>query len=337
MKFYYKNWNFMASYLNNRHQFTEVNSFRSNPESITCGLPQGSILGPLLFIIYVNDLVNTSDIMKFVLFADDTTIFHSGSDLLEMNNIINCELVKISKWMITNKLSLNISKTHFIIFKGKRHIPVNIDIKIGNTSLEQHYCTKFLGVMLDSELTWKFHIKYVHSKVAKALGIIYKVRDCLTKTALTTLYYSLIYPYFQYCNVAWGNANKTLLHPIIIQQKRAVRLISHAAFLEHTHPLFKRLSLLKFNDINQLELLKFVYNQLNHTNILQFVPVSNIHEVNLRGRFNLRPPQRKLELSRRFVTYRGCVEWNSLPEEIKMSTNTSMFKCRVKKLLLSSY
>ena len=194
-----------------------------------------------------------------------------------------------------------------------------------------------MGVVLDDKLTWKSHVKHIHTKISQALGIVYKVRQFLPSKALITLYYSLIYPYLQYCNTVWGSANKTILQPITMLQKRSIRLVSNAAFLAHTDPLFKELGLLKFVDINRLETLKFVYNQLNFSNTLQYTPIANIHNVNTRNRLNLRTPKPKSELSKRFITYRGCIEWNKLPNDIITSPNNIVFKIRAKKHLLSSY
>ena len=129
-----------------------------------CGVPQGSILGPLLFLIYINDLPKVSNKVLPLMFADDSNIFIEGNNILTMQNELNMEMIKISSWLKANKLSLNIYKTHFMLFKGKRKIKDEINIKIDHTQIKQTQCTKFLGVQIDDKITWKNHIIYIYIK-----------------------------------------------------------------------------------------------------------------------------------------------------------------------------
>ena len=143
-------YDWFKSYLCGRVQYVTYNSMQSTKNAITCGVPQGSILGPLLFLVYINDLSSVSKSCFSVLFADDTNIFIKGKDLQELCNRLNGELGDIQDWLSCNKLSLNVVKTHYIIFTPRNKIVENIDIKINNTSIERVYTTKFLGVYIDS-------------------------------------------------------------------------------------------------------------------------------------------------------------------------------------------
>ena len=149
------------SYLTNRYQYVEYNNEKSSKRKIVCGVPQGSILGPLLFLIYINDLPKVSNKVFPLMFADDSNIFIERNNILTMQNELNMEMIKISSWLKANKLSLNINKTHFMLFKGKNKIKDEIIIKIDHTQIKQTQCTKFLDVQIDDKITWKNHIIYI--------------------------------------------------------------------------------------------------------------------------------------------------------------------------------
>ena len=165
-----------VSYLKNRSQFVNFKDVTSDRLDIVCGVPQGSILGPLLFLIYVNDLMNVSDKVMSVMYADDTSLFLSGCNLNTVITDFNNELSKYMAWMKINKLLVNIGKTNYMIFKKKRrNIPDVIpDLLLNNEVIHRVKKAKFLGVLLDDNLTWSFHINHIRSKIAKGMGIIKK-------------------------------------------------------------------------------------------------------------------------------------------------------------------
>ena len=183
-------------------------------------------LGAILFLLYINDLSDISPLFTSILFADDTNIFLSGSSLTDMINIMNTELTKVVDWLRANKLSLNIGKTHYMIFcSRRRNTNINSKLSINNIELECVEQTKFLGVIIDSTLKWDKHISTVKSKVSRGLGIIRKAKKTLNKTCLITLYYSMIYSYLTYCIEVWGNASNVYMDPLFKIQKKAVRII----------------------------------------------------------------------------------------------------------------
>ena len=201
-------------YLTNRMQYVTHNSIKSEPKMIDCGVPQGSILGPLLFLLYINDLSTVSVSCFTILFADDTNMFITGKDIQDMCHRLNEDLVKIQEWLCCNKLSLNVSKTHYMVFTPRNKIvnDVNdINIMIHSEKIERVYTTKFLGVQIDAQLNWKGHIEYTCKKLSKCIGILAKARKVLYKSCLINLYYTFAYPYFIYCNQVWGNAYQTNL------------------------------------------------------------------------------------------------------------------------------
>ena len=148
----------------------------SNRLTIKCGVPQGSVLWPLLFLIYINDIYKSSDILQFRLFVDDTSSFYFHKNLKDVEITLNNELTKVSEWLIANNLTLNASESNFVIFhRPQKKIHTNITIYINDEQLEQKQFTKYLGVLTDKHLTWKQHIRYVNLKVSRAVGLLAKL------------------------------------------------------------------------------------------------------------------------------------------------------------------
>ena len=153
------------SYLSNRTQVVEVNGKISEKGLIKHGVPQGSILGPLLFLLYINDISKSSDVLKFFLFADDTTVYYSADPTDERTEeILNTELEKVSCWLSANKLSLNVKKSNFLHFHYGNSPKKTLNIKINNTLVEEKDSTKYLGTFIDTKLTWKTQIQHIKTK-----------------------------------------------------------------------------------------------------------------------------------------------------------------------------
>jgi hypothetical protein len=209
------------SYLANRMQSVEISNKMSPFKAVTCGVPQGSILGPLLFIIYINDIAHVSQLMKFILFADDTNLLIHDNNLRNLVTTANNEIQKISDWLKVNKLSLNVKKTHFILFHFRqKKITDQVTLKIDNTEIERATSTKFLGVIIQENLSWSNHISTIITKINKNTGILRALQYKLPTGTLLTLYNTLIYPYLQYCNIAWGSQQSCHLTKLFICQKR---------------------------------------------------------------------------------------------------------------------
>ena len=188
------------SYLTNRKQYIQIDKeTKIALQDVTCGAPQGSILGPLLFLIYVNDLQYAPNLIEPIMFADDTNLFYAERDKNFFFQMVNNELQKIFQWFISSKLSINLSKTKYFFFQkpSKRgDIPLALSkLYIGNYQIQRCESIKFLGVFLDENLTWKEHIKHIENKVAKNIGIIFSSKPYLNKKCLLSLYYNYIHTY----------------------------------------------------------------------------------------------------------------------------------------------
>jgi hypothetical protein len=236
----------LKDYLNNRQQCVSYVDVESDKSIITCGVPQGSILGPLLFLIYINDLIFASDLLMPILFADDTNVFLTGNSIDGLTSAMNTELNKIVEWLKANRLSLNIGKTQCMVFKhGQRNLSQSVNVFINGTKIEYVEYVKFLGVILDSKLKWEKHIALLKGKISRGLGAIYKGKRCLNMSSLITLYYGMIYPHLIYCIESWGSSSKVHLNSLFKLQKRAVRMVKSESFRSPSDPIFQDLRLMK--------------------------------------------------------------------------------------------
>ena len=224
-----------------RKQYVVIDDHSSDLLDMTCGVPQGSVLGPILFIIYINDICNVSDVVKCVLFADDTNIFCSERNLTDLQLTLNRELGKLFLWFSVNKLSLNLSKTNYILFRNRSADTDLNNICINTINVTRVQSSKFLGIIIDENLNWKPHIQLVKSKLSKTLSIIYKASKLINYEGMVTLYCSLFLPYLTYCCEIWGNTYATNVNCIYV--------IHHEERLAHTNCLFKQMHSLKFHDL----------------------------------------------------------------------------------------
>ena len=320
----------IASYLSNRFQFTKINNCPSSKLPCNIGLPQGAILSPTLFILYLNDLKNLSNNFYTVLFADDTTLLFKNPDFPTLVQSCNQEIDKFRLWTISNRLSLNVEKTCAIVFGNRKH-PENFSITFGNSIIKVVKEFKFLGVYIDKNLKFSSHSKFIRDKLSKNIGILYKLSNYVPRNILRSVYFSVIYPYLNYCTIVWGNTYYVHVDPIFKLQKRAVRILGGEGFLAHTEPIFRRLGLLKLEDIFKQQALTFVYRNQN------FFSDFSYHGYNTRNVLNLQSEFRRTVLTSRSVLSFAPNLWNNLPDSLKLSDTLPKFKLDLKKFLVSQY
>ena len=311
-------------------------------KNIICGVPQGSILGPLLFIIYVNDIINTSDVLEFILFADDTTILFSHKDIENQISLINTELNEVSNWFKANKLSVNASKTNYMIL-GTPHMTSvkQTEVILDNTILDRVQCTKFLGVLIDECLTRKNHIECICKTISRNIGVMNKLKHYVPDRILHTLYCTLVVPYLNYGILIWGNTCKSYLEKLIKLQKWAIRTISNSHYRSHTAPLFSKYDILTVNDMYNLELgvfmFKYSINELPNVFNQYFKKRSDIHNYPTRHANDLNLAKNKKCFSDKAVRTTGPVLWNTLSKSLKLANSTKHFRFIFKQNLIAKY
>ena len=195
---------------------------------MTCGVPQGSIFGPLLFLIYSNDLPNCLNFAMPRMFADDTNVSYAADSLNELQNVLNSELKSLHNWLITNRLSLNIAKTEFMTIGSRqklRTIDDAITIKISECEINRVDSVKSLGVYIDNHLTWTKHIDKISKKIASAIGALKRFRPYITTNTAVQVYQALIQPHFDHCCSVWDGLGETISCKMQKLQNRAARVI----------------------------------------------------------------------------------------------------------------
>ena len=325
------------SYSSDRKQFVVVDGVESTHLDVSLGLPQGSVLGPLLFLIYVNDIINCSNLLKFSLFADDTVVLYSHKDVNELVTIINNELDMLNDWFKCNKLFLNFKKTKYVLFHSKRKkLPLNINsVKIEDANIERTEAINFLGILIHESLAWKYHIANISSKISRNIGVLSKLKWFLPRKILFNIYNAIILPHFNYCNEIWGKTFKVHIDKLYILQKRALRHITKSDFRSPSLPIFIKLKCLPIFDLVRLNILVFMFKY--HKGILptlfqnMFSTNSSYHDYPTRLRNNLRTPSIHSTIRTHSIRFTGVHEWNSINNNLKSSSTLTRFRTLFKR------
>ena len=298
-------------------------------------MPQGSILGLLLFLIYLNDITQVSNELEYILFADDTSLFLSGQDLTQLVIKFNYELNQINKWFVVNKLVLNVKKTNFMIFTNRKIDDGNIDIRINNNSINRCNSLKFLGIHIDCKMSWREHIDSICYKLSKVIGILNRLKH-FPSHILLMIYNALFLPYVNYCNIAWANSRNYHIMRLFKLQKKVIRIISSSPYLAHTNPLFKQLKLLTIFELNEYNIAIFMFlcskGAIPERLSKHFIKNSLIHSYGTRQASYYHTPQVRTNISKNSIFFRGPEIWNNLDISIRESPSLNTFKRRLRQL-----
>ena len=273
----------LRSYLSDRKQYVSYGNVDIPLLPITAGVPQGSVLGPLLFLMFINDLPNISDTTKFVLFADDSNLFLSHSNRYTLYSLANEALQKLYEYCCANRIVINLDKCCFMEFKSSQSDQHNYSLGILNSAFKKVDDCKFLGVYISSSLKWKLQIKHVKSQVSKATGALNSVKKIVPPKLLRNIYFALVQPYLVYCAPIWGSTHNTNDYEDLFKaQKKAVRVISNMTYkvnycFVNTKPLFHKNNILTVHNMYFYLLSTEAYKILNNRsprNIYSYFEVS---------------------------------------------------------------
>lgn len=333
----------VKNYLNGRKQFVHYNDSDSEYREVKCGVPQGSILGPLFFLVYINDLLFLNNSMHFVMFADDTTIIMTDKNINTLQQRINLEMEKVSEWFKANQLSLNKNKSHVMLFTNqkKTNNHNNFIVNIDNIPLRLTDQTTFLGVVLDCRLKWDIHVDKIASKVSKFIGIIKKVKSKLNFSSLLTLYNSFVNVHLSYCIAVWGSTAHVYLEKLFKLQKRALRHVFNVHYREHTAPLFLQAKVLNVYEMYSYNVCIFMYRVFKNNALPSITNCFQIRQhmvdVNIRNLNVFHLKYCRTETRKKNIFYVGPSKFNMLTRQfpyVSQINSLLLFKKKLKSFIL---
>jgi hypothetical protein len=334
------------SYLKNRTQVVKIGELKSNIVNIKYGVPQGSVLGPILFLIFINDFYVCKYHGRITAFADDTALSYDSSGVDELYYNMQQDLDKMSLWFHVNKIKLNVSKSIFLNFSLSQSYSFNQPLQFHSVSCKHQNCsceiigrrnqTKYLGLTVDENLSWKSHISDVKKYLRQSLKSFYFLRRICPSSSLRQIYFSLVHSKLEYGLTLWGGTYKSNLRPIIVLQKRFVRMVTGAVWNSNSFPLFLRATILPLRHLFIYKVLRIFYNRSGSGVQLFGIPLVTGYRT--RGAVDgiLRPPRPVCTLFQKTFLYLRYKFFNSLPVSLR-SNNISekLFAKKLKKLLLS--
>ena len=333
------------SYLKDRKQFVSLSGQNSDHKSVSIGVPQGSILGPLLFLLYVNDISNaiSDPCIKTFLFADDTNVFVEGTKFEDIKAKSESAITQLASWFVDNRLSLSIEKTHFSIFhKARQKIPKELDkLQFNGQEILRVNSVKYLGILLDDTLLWTEQIQSVLSQMVKYANAFKMLKHIVPYKCKKPLYFAYIYSRIQYGIELYGHATNNRFSKLQKMQNRVLKILYGLDWDTSTNLIHKNLDLLKLNDIFKLQILQFVHRFDNGLLPTVFNPyfTRNIdihaHETRQLNKFHVN--KAKTSHGQRTIKVVGAKLYNNTPDYITSSKTTSKFRSSLKKFLLTFY
>ena len=319
------------NYLFNRYQYVSCDGITSTFLPICCGVPQGSILGPILFLIFINDLSNSDKLIKFILYADDTTVLAADKSLYNLHKNVNNSLQLIAKWYTHNRLCINLNKTNYMVLHLNRNCITELGLKLDNHILERKTTVKFLGLLIDDNLSWSSQLEHLSTMLSHDVALLKIASYHLPPECLLSLYYAFFNSHLTFGMEFWSAAGITLQAPIKLAQKKAIRIISHAHYIAHTKPLADSLNILMFDDLVFMTKCIFmfkVYTRKLCIQVTELFQICNSHTRHKNINFNV--PRCIHVCRKKFILHCGVIIWNSLPYNVKLMSSYYMFKSEIK-------
>ena len=322
--------NWFNSYLSDRKQFVTIDNTDSEHALIEHGVPQGSVLGPLLFLMYINDLHTCIKHCTTRHFADDTNLLHviNKNNNKNASKKLNTDLKSLTHWLLANKISLNSTKTELIFFRKKGTVIPKSKIKLSGVNLQYSSETKYVGIIFDEHLTFESHRNVLQSKLKRANNLLSISKHYVPSEILLQIYYGQFYSHLTYGCQLWGMTDY-LNSKILTQQKKAIRILASADFHAHTNPLFSELKLLKLQDIVKLNNIIFVHNVLHNKapiifdNFFTFFKrqhnyntINNPNSKYSIPKGSLEIPKTNLQIGKKSIKYACSESWNTTLKDL---------------------
>ena len=332
----------LSSYLHGRQQYVHSGDIDSCLLSVMCGVPQGSVLGPLLFIIYINDIDNCND-LENCLFADDAALLASARSVKELKQVIRKEVKLLHDWLIINKLTLNLSKTKYMLLGSNRAFSSKIrkkfKITIGNYTIHEVDQIKYLGVILDRNLNWSNHAEYLITKLSRAAGAIFKIRNYLPFKARLLVYNSLVGSYLQYGISAWGNCSSTVINKLQAMQDKIIKYMTFSPPDSNIDSKYRSLKILKVKELHFYETAKFMHcvyqNNMPVAFRDYFQAIAHTHPTSTRENTCFYIPFFRTERGKKSLRCTGVHIWSDIPETLR-GLGHKLFKTKIKEFVLNN-
>ena len=332
----------IKDYLQNRKQYVQIGDIKSRLLPINCGVPQGSVLGPLMFLIYVNDIAIKCPHGMIRLFADDTNIFIEHTDINSLMGNAKEIIEYLNLWFKTNKLTLNINKTNFIIFttqKKREQIDIPNTLQIENVVINRISHTKYLGLIIDEQLSWKEHILQLRNKLKGLFPIFYDIRNFINLKDAQIIYYAMVLSRINYGLIIYGSADNKLMLPLQTLQNKLVKVLLNRNYRDPTDEIHDQMEILKVSDNYKLEVLTFVHrffnNKLPSVFNDYFKKLSDCHDINTRNsKYILKDPMYTSKIGRNSVKQKGIQFWNGTANNLKEISNFKSFKNSLKDTIM---
>ena len=331
--------NWFKSYLSNRNQRVSINGTNSNSCNITSGVPQGSILGPLLFLLFINDMPDYIKHSTVDMYADDTLIYVSNHNVNEIENCLNEDLVSLTKWLDNNLMKANVSKTKVMLLgtPNKTSKCNHINVLMNGTAVENVNTFKYLGVTIDANLKWNDQVKNICRKVSNSLGIMRRIKQYVPQKSLISIYNTMILPHFDYGIVIWSNCNDSAINKVQKLQNTAMRIILSVPFRTHIDDMLKKLGFMDIRSRISYATGCMMFKVLNNMAPCylsdSFSAINSVHSIFTRRNKagDLYIPMCNTNYGKRTFRYKGCVLWNVLSQDIRNAKSLMSFKMMFKK------
>ena len=330
----------LSSYLTGRTQFTLINNVKSDLASNAFGVPQGSVLGPLLFLIYINDIQFCIPDKHTRLFADDTGIFVSGNNLFSIIESSQAILNKLEAWFICNKLTISVSKCAWMIFHGKnKRLPDVIPgLYLSGVEMTKVDSYKYIGLILDSKLTWKQHVNAICSRLNQYFGIFFHIRNKIPFQMTRQVYFSTVFAHINFGLEIYGSCPKSLKNKLQSKQNQLLKVLTNKERLYPTNELHAQNRILKIEEVYNLKIISFVHDCLNENTIPLFHDYFKLqhqtHSYPTRHILNIIQPKVKTNMGSSSIKSMGASLWNN--SEVARS-NFQYSKTTLKKNMTSFY